>query len=356
MAIASQAAILRAHGSPPVLEPVELRDPARGEVLVRITAAGICHTDLAFADGEQAHPLPMALGHEGAGVVEAVGAGVEHVRTGDRVVLNLAPGCGECSFCVTGRPALCKRWPGEGRLVTGPSPITSHGVPVATFAGASCFARHAVVAAASALPVPDGVPDEVAAVVGCAVITGFGAATAALAIEAGSRGAVVGAGPVGASALQAARLRGAVEIVAVDPNGERRERALSLGAARAVAPGDIDAVRGACDWAIVAAGSGDAVSLGIELLAAGGTVVVVGTPPEPVALDVLDLVGQEKCVRGSTYGTGAPAMLLPRIFDLYRGGLLDLDALISERLGLDQVAAGMERARTAGGMRVMLLP
>jgi alcohol dehydrogenase len=115
-------------------------------------------------------------------------------------------------------------------------------------------------------------------------------------------------------------------------------------------------VRGACDWAIVAAGSGDAVSLGIELLAAGGTVVVVGTPPEPVALDVLDLVGQEKCVRGSTYGTGAPAMLLPRIFDLYRGGLLDLDALISERLGLDQVAAGMERARTAGGMRVMLLP
>jgi Zn-dependent alcohol dehydrogenase len=356
MPTASEAAILRAHGSPPALAPIELRDPAAGEVLVRIVAAGICHTDLAFADGEQAHPLPVVLGHEGAGVVEAVGPGVAHVGLGDRVVLNLEPGCGECRSCRVGRPVLCARWPGEGRLTTGPSPITSDGMSVATFAGASCFARHAVVAAASAIAVPDGVPDQVAAVVGCAVITGFGAATEALAIEAGSRGAVVGLGPVGASALMGARLRGAAAVVAVDPVTERRGRAPALGATEAVAPADAQAARGTCDWAIVAAGRVDAVRLGIDLIGSGGVVVVVGTPPEPVALDVLDLVGREKTIRGSSYGTGAPASLLGRIFDLYLAGRLELDALVSARLPLAAIAEGFERARAAHGMRVVLVP
>ena len=187
------AAVLHAFREPHAIEEVELRDPGRGEVLVRIVAAGICHSDVGQADGEWGFPLPAVLGHEGAGVVEAVGEGVSGIAPGQRVVLSLAPGCGACGHCEVGRPILCQDSldaMGEGRLTTGGSPITGPDGPIAAYSLLACFAHHAVVAERSVIPLPDDVPADVAALIGCAVITGVGAAIETLQIPAGSRGAV----------------------------------------------------------------------------------------------------------------------------------------------------------------------
>jgi S-(hydroxymethyl)glutathione dehydrogenase / alcohol dehydrogenase len=357
------AAVLRAVGATPRLEQVELRDPGPGEVLVRMAAAGVCHTDVALVDGEHDSALPIVLGHEGAGTIEAVGGGTTGIGVGNRALLNLAPNCGRCLSCAAGRPILCLNWPTDGGLLTGPTPVRGEDGPIPVMAAAGCFAGHVVMPAASVIPIPERVPFDVAAVVGCAVITGFGAAVASLDIAAGSRGAVIGVGGVGASALLAARLRGPVEVVAVDPSPERRDRARALGATDAVDPDDDEALerlrtstrsRG-LDWTIVAAGQPAAVRLGVELLAAGGTAAVVGTP-ERAELDIRAMVGNEKTLRGSTYGSVAPTTLVPRILDLYASGRLDLDALVSHRLPLDSIEEALSLSRSASGMRVVLLP
>jgi Zn-dependent alcohol dehydrogenase len=205
MPIETDAAVLHAFREPQRIERVELRDPGPGEVLVRMVAAGVCHSDVGQADGEWTFPLPVVLGHEGAGVVEALGPDVSNVAVGQRVVLSLASGCNSCDHCVAGRPILCQSAldaMNAGVLMSGSSPISGDGRPIATYSLIGCFAAHAVVAAASAIPLPEGMPAEVAALIGCAVTTGLGAATETLAIEAGSRGAVIGAGGVGVNAIQ----------------------------------------------------------------------------------------------------------------------------------------------------------
>jgi Zn-dependent alcohol dehydrogenase len=367
MPTATTAAVLHAFGEPQRVEEVELRDPAPGEVLVRIVAAGVCHSDVGQADGEWTFPLPAVLGHEGAGVVEAVGAGVTHVVSGQRVVLSLAPGCGACEHCVAGRPILCQDAldaMGGGRLMTGSTPIRSADGEIATYSLLGCFARHAVVAAASAIPLPDGIPAEVAALVGCAVITGFGAAAETIEVAAGSRGAVIGAGGVGVNAIQGARLRGAAEIHVFDISPDRLEQARRFGATSGVDVRDEDrlealrrrAPRSGYDWTIVTVGRADAVQLGVELIRPGGTTVVVGLLPEstPVALDMLDLVTFEKRVVGSAYGTTSPQILMPRILRLYQEGKLVLDELVSDRLPLEEIDEAFARSRRADGLRPVL--
>ena len=227
------AAVLHAFGEPHRIEEVHLRDPGAGEVLVRVVAAGICHSDVGQADGEWGFPLPAVLGHEGSGIVETVGPGVSGLAPGQRVVLNLAPGCGLCGHCLVGRPILCQDSldaMGAGRLTSGNSPITGSDGPIATYSLLSCFAQHAVVSARSVIPLPEGVPADVAALVGCAVITGLGAAIETLAVPAGSRGAVIGVGGVGVNAVQGARLRGAAHVVAFDASPDRLEQAVRFGA------------------------------------------------------------------------------------------------------------------------------
>jgi Zn-dependent alcohol dehydrogenase len=361
------AAVLRAFGEPQSVEPVTLRDPGPGEVLVRVVAAGVCHSDVAQADGEWGFPLPAVLGHEGAGIVEAVGPGVEDVEVGRRVVLSLAPGCGRCSHCAAGNPIRCQAAlaaMGEGRLTTGPSPIRGRDGSIAAYSLLACFAEHAVVAAASVIPLPDGVPADVAALIGCAVITGFGAAAETLAVPAGSRGAVIGVGGVGVNAVQGARVRGAEAIVAVDRSPARLEQAALFGATETVDAGDeaaLAALRHAAptagfDWAIVTVGNADAMRLGVDVTRPGGTTVVVGLMPEgaPVPIDLLDLVNYEKTIRGSAYGSLSPRVLVPRIASLYLEGRLVLDELVSARLPLDQVNEAFDLCRRAEGLRTVL--
>ena len=368
MPTATRAAVLRAFGEPHRIEEVELRDPGPDEARVRLRVAGVCHSDVGQADGEWDHPLPVVLGHEGVAVVEATGERVD-VPVGMRVVLNMAPGCGACAYCAVGRPILCPHSlaaMGEGRVTTGPSTLrASDGGAIATYALLSCFADEAIVAARSLAPIPDDVPDDVAALIGCAVITGVGSAIATIAIEAGSRGAVIGAGGVGQGAIAGARARGAAGILALDPSAERAETARRFGATDAGDPRDTDltdrlrseASASGFDWTIVTVGSPDAIRLGVDALRPGGVCCVVGLALQgrPVPIDMLDLVTYEKRIVGSAYGSLAPPVLVPRIVELYRRGLLPLDQLAGERLELERIDDAFALSRAASGGRPLLV-
>ena len=362
----TRAAVLRAFGAPQVIEQVQLRSPGRGEALVRLTAAGVCHSDVGQADGEWDYPLPAVLGHEGAGVVEKVGPGVA-IEPGTRVLLNSAPGCGRCAHCLSGRPILCQDSldaMGAGRLTTGGSPITKDGEAVSAYSLLACFSQHAVVAERSLIALPDDVTDEVGALLGCAVLTGVGAAIASIEVPAGSRGAVIGAGGVGINAIQGARARGATSVLAVDPSEDRRDWARRFGATEVLDSGareQLDALRAAApregfDWTIVTSGHAGAMTLGVELLRPGGTAAIVGLAPQgrPVGVDMLDLVTYERRIVGSAYGSLSPALLVGRILDLYRAGTLELDALVGERFALEDINEAFHASRTARGLRTVL--
>lgn len=366
MTTVTRAAVLHRFGEPHRVEEVTLRAPGPGEVRVRIVAAGICHSDVGQADGEWDFPLPAVLGHEGAGIVEELGPGVAGLAVGQRVVLNLAPGCGHCRHCAVGRPILCQDSldaMSEGRLTTGPSPLAAASGPIAAYSLLSCFAEHAVVAAASAIPLPDDVPAEVAALLGCAVITGVGAAVETLDVAAGSRGLVLGAGGVGVNALQGARSRGAVVDV-LDPSQARCAQALRFGAATTGDPTEpalAERLRAAArregyDWALVTVGSVEAIRLAVSAVRPGGTVCVVGLVPQgqPVPVDMLDLVTYETRIVGSAYGSLTPLALVPRIVELYRAGALQLDELVSHRLPLEAIDEAFALSRRAEGLRPVL--
>ncbi len=365
MPIETTAAVLRAFGRPLAIEPVTLRDPGPGEVLVRMVAAGVCHSDVGQADGEWEFPLPAVLGHEGAALIEALGPGVAGLEAGQAVVLSLAPGCGACAHCVTGRPIRCQRAlraMTNGELVTGASPLRGAGGPIAAYSLLACFAGHAVVAAQSAVPLPPGVPAEIAALIGCAVLTGFGAAVETLHVAAGTRGAVIGLGGVGMSALQAALVCGA-EVAGFDPQSERRSRAEALGAGTAIDPdseGVEDLIKKApeegFDWSIVTVGNAPAMRMGIDLTRPGGKIAIVGLMPEnvPVPVDFLDLVTYEKVILGSAYGSVSPEVLIPRIVSLYLSGALPLGELVSARFKLDQINEAFAASREARGIRAVL--
>jgi S-(hydroxymethyl)glutathione dehydrogenase/alcohol dehydrogenase len=367
MPVETTAAVLHTFGEPQRIEQVELRDPGPNEVLVRILAAGVCHSDVGQADGEWGFPLPTVLGHEGAGIVQAVGSNVTGVSVEQPVVLNLAPGCGACDHCLLDRPILCQDAldaMADGRLTTGPSPIHGEHGPIATYSLLGCFATHAVVAEKSAISLPAGVPASVAALIGCAVITGVGAAIETLGVEAGSRGGVIGAGGVGVNAIQGARLRGAKEIVAFDVSLARLEEARRFGATETIDVGDAEALeslrgrarRHGYDWTIVTVGRDDAVRLGVDLTRPGGTTVIVGLLPEkaPVPVDMLDLVTYEKKIVGSAYGSISPQILMPHIAQLYLEGSLLLDELVSERFPLEEINEAFDRSRRADGLRPVL--
>ena len=362
-----RAAVLYEFGKQHEIAEVSLRDPGPGEVQVAISAAGVCHSDVGQADGEWEYPLPAVLGHEGAGVVEVVGPGVRSVSPGDRVVLVLAPGCGVCRHCLAGRPILCQvslDAMATGSLTTGPTPITLDSKPVAAYSLLACFAERAVVAERSVIPIPDEMPAEVAAVLGCAVITGVGAAVQTLSIQAGSRGAVIGAGGVGICSILGAGLAGASEIVAIDLVSARREQALSFGATEVLDPSDPDvggrlrrdaALRG-FDWTIVTVGRADAIALGVESIRPGGTACIVGLARQgaPVPVDMLDLVAYERNIIGSAYGTITPQLLVPRLIELYQRGRLPLERLISDRFSLAEIDEAFSHSRNAEGLRSVL--
>lgn len=371
----TRAAVLRrspvegpyATSKPLSIETVALAPPGGGEVLVRIKAAGLCHSDLSVIDGVRPRPTPMVLGHEAAGIVETVGAGVDDLAPGDHVVMVFVPSCGHCSPCAEGRPALCEPGNarnGEGTLLSGERRLSCEGEPVHHHLGVSAFAEHAVLSRRSLIKIDPELPLEIAALFGCAVLTGVGAVVNTGRVKAGETVAVVGLGGVGLSAILGAVAAGASRIIAVDLQADKLEMAKTLGATdifNAGEEGVADAVRaatgGGVDHAFEMAGSARALELAFAITRRGGATVTAGlTPPTAtMALSPLKLVAEERTLKGSYVGSCIPSRDIPRYIALYRGGRLPVDRLLTSRGTLDDINEGFDALAAGRTVRHVVL-
>lgn len=349
-----------------VVEELELEEPRAGEVLVRMAAVGVCGTDLHSYKGEWNRPTPIVLGHEGAGVVEAVGPDVQGVAAGDSVVLSWAPACGECSACRRHRPAACGPLStaiGRGTLLDGTTGISLRGEQVFRGTATGALAERVVVAAETALPLGDALPLEQAALLGCAALTGVGAVLNAARPEPGFTALVIGAGGVGQFVVQGARIAGAAEILVLDPVEGRREQALRLGATAAAPPEDVKAAVRALDPEGVdlvfdAVGSPETTALALRWTRGGGTTVVVGLPAAgaKLSLDPLDFTNREKTLTGTIYGSEDPAVALPHLLGLAASGELELASLVGPSFALDEADAAFRASMAGEPGRVLVAP
>jgi S-(hydroxymethyl)glutathione dehydrogenase/alcohol dehydrogenase len=339
--------VLFEQAAPIRVEDLALEPPRTGEVLVRMVASGVCHSCLHAADGSwRPIPLPIVLGDEGAGIVEAVGPGVADLRPGDHVVLSWAPTCGRCHYCVIGRPNLCeRRQPGRGVLLDGTTRLALDGRPVFQYGHVGTYAPRTVVHESSAIPIRPEMPLDRAALIGCSAMTGVGAVINTARVPPGAGMAVFGAGGVGLNVVVGGALVAAHPIVAVDVRPERLEDARALGATHAVDASRADPVaeiraitRRGADFAFAAVGDTRAMSQAIECLAPGGTAVLIGVPATgaTVPLDPRPIVSGERVIRGSSYGSARTREDFPRLVDLYLAGKLPLDGLITRRYGIDE--------------------
>ena len=366
-----RAAVLNAMGAsapyakskPLSIDQVELRAPGPGEVLVRIGAAGLCHSDLSVINGDRPRPTPMALGHEAAGVVEALGAGVDDLKKGDHVVLVFVPSCGHCGPCAEGRPALCE--PGAasntaGTLLSGERRIFRDGKPVNHHMGCSAFAEAAVVSRRSLVKIDPELPLQEAALFGCAVLTGVGAVVNTAQVRAGASVGVVGLGGVGLASVLGAAASGARDLVAVDLSDEKLALAKSLGATHAFNASDPDVVqkvkeatRGGVEYAIEMAGSVRAFDTAYRMTRRGGMTITAGLPPPTATwpMPPTNLVAEERTIKGSYIGTCVPARDLPRYIALYLQGKLPVNRLMSARLTLEQINEGFDQLNEGKAVR-----
>jgi S-(hydroxymethyl)glutathione dehydrogenase / alcohol dehydrogenase len=354
-----KAAILEAVRQPLVVDDVELAEPKRGEVLVRLAASGLCHTDLHAMTGDRPRPLPAVLGHEGAGVVEAVGEGVARTRVGDHVICSWAPNCGHCFFCDQGQPVLCEALTAAspaGVLFDGTPRLRRNGQPVYHFTMVSSHAEYCVVPEGAAVPIPTEMPLDRACLIGCGVMTGVGAAMNVARVQPGSSVVVFGCGGVGLNVIQGARLANAATIVAVDLNPRKLAWARTFGATHTVdatvvdpvaAVGDLTDGRGA-DYAFEAVGHPASIGNTLAAVRKGGRAVILGMAPAGTELSIpFDLLLGEKQITRSSYGNARPRVEFPRLVQLYLQGKLLLDELISTRLSLVDINDGF--ARVAAG-------
>lgn len=344
-----RAALLLRPGDRLEIAELDLAPPRSGEVRVRVVAAGICHSDWHLVTGDTKHPLPVVLGHEGAGVVDEVGPDVEGIAVGDHVALSWAPSCGGCYYCGIGRPNLCGTylepiW--AGTMLDGEPRFSLDGEPVYHYCALACFAEYTVVPAVSCVVVPPSLPLEIAAVIGCAVTTGVGSVLNTAQVAPGQSVVVFGVGGVGLSTVMGAALAGANPIIAVDPLPARREAALDLGATHALPSGPdvVDAIRDlthgrGADFAFEAVGIPAVQEQSLAALRPGGTAVFSGLAPMGSATNLPGaiLVREEKTVKGSYYGTANPPVDFLRYAAMYEEGRLPLDRLISRRYHLDEV-------------------
>jgi S-(hydroxymethyl)glutathione dehydrogenase/alcohol dehydrogenase len=363
-----RAALLERIGAPLVVRELDLDGPGAEEVLVRVEAAGVCHSDQHYLVGDLRCRLPVVPGHEGAGVVEAVGPGVTRVAVGERVCLMWRPRCGWCRYCLVGRPALCEATAimvGSGGLPDGTTRLSADGAPVHHLMGVSCFAEHCVVSERAVVPVPEGVPPEIAAIAGCAVITGVGVVLNVIGRCAGEAVVIFGAGGVGLSTVLGAVLAGADPIVVVDVVAERLAMAERLGATHTVDASrqDVAAViqdirPGGAEWAVEAIGRPETLETAFEVLRPGGTLVAVGVGKIGQTFNVpLNLLVQrEKRVVGSLYGSANPLVELPKLFALYKAGRLPLDTLVGRRYPLDRINEAFADLTSGSVGRGVILP
>ncbi|MFB9393946.1 zinc-binding dehydrogenase [Streptomyces coeruleoprunus] len=340
---------------------IDLPEPGPGQVRVRLAAAGVCHSDLSLANGTMRVPVPAVLGHEGAGTVVAVGDGVTHVGPGDGVVLNWAPSCGSCHHCGIGEVWLCAdALTGVGRVHA----VTEDGTELHPGLNVGAFAEETVVAAGCVLPVPDGVPLTDAALLGCAVLTGYGAVHHSARVREGESVVVFGAGGVGLAALQSARIAGAGPVVAVDVSPEKEDLARAAGAtdfvvASATTAKDVRRLTGGrgADVAVECVGRAATIRTAWESTRRGGrtTVVGIGGKDEQVSFNALEIFHWGRTLSGCVYGNSDPARDLPVLAEHVRAGRLDLGALVTDRIGLDGIPAAFADMLAGRGGRALVV-
>ncbi|HEX8647001.1 MAG TPA: zinc-dependent alcohol dehydrogenase family protein [Thermoleophilaceae bacterium] len=353
-----------AESRPLEIAELELAGPGPGEMLVRVGAAGLCHSDLSVIDGSRPRVMPMVLGHEAAGEVVELGPGVDGFEAGDHVVMSFVPACGVCESCRSGRPPLCdpgaaanttgallggeRRWQGPG------------GEELHHHLGVSAFAEQVVVSARSAVRIDAELPFEIAALFGCAVLTGVGAVVNAANVRAGDSVAIFGLGGVGLAALLGARVAGAADIVAIDVVPAKLELARELGATATVRAGEgaVEEVRLAAggagvDAAIETVGSERVLFDAYGATKRGGTTVTVGLPhpSKMLSIPAVSLVAEERTLKGSYLGSSVPSIEIPRYVDLYKAGLLPVDRLLTHTIALDEVNEGFDRLASGEAVR-----
>ena len=351
-----KAAVLYERRSPLIVEEVDLKPPVAGEVRVQIKAAGVCHSDYHHWQSEYGSVLPLVLGHEVAGLVDTVGDGVAKVRPGDRVVLAFGHRCGECFYCLKGEPYLCTP-PADAPLLKRFPRIWKGSQGINSFLAVGAFSEYTIVPAGNVIPLPDDVPFEVGALVGCAVATGFGSVVNGAKVQPGSTVLVIGCGGVGLNVIQTAALAGAAKIIAVDILDNKLKYAEEVGATHCINGSKEDVVSRVraltggfgADYAFEVISHPKTIEQAIESLRKGGTAVIVGMSPvgATLPLDLMMMMRTSRVVMGSTYGHIRPATDFPRILELYRAGKLKLKELVSRRFKLHEINEAL-RALGAG--------
>jgi alcohol dehydrogenase len=365
-----KAAILRQSGlprpyaesKPLAIDEVSLEGPRDGEVLVEVKAAGLCHSDLSVIDGARPRPVPMAIGHEGAGIVREVGPGVRDLSPGDHVVMVFVPSCGSCVPCASGRPALCEPGAaanGAGTLLGGERRLSKDGQPIHHHLGVSCFAEQAVLSRRSLIKIDPSLPFDRAALFGCAVLTGVGAVVTTAHVPAGATVAVVGLGGVGLNAILGALLVGAGRVVGVDLSPAKRTLAKEMGATD-VFDANADAIReatgGGVDFAFEMAGSVQALELAYKITRRGGTTVTAGLshPSQMLSIPHVSLVAEERTLKGSYIGSAVPARDIPRYIALMQQGRLRVDRVVSDRISLEAINGALDRLDRGDAVRQVI--
>jgi len=364
----ARAAVLERPGEPTRIETLAVAAPRAGEVLVRMTAAGVCHSDLHVRDGDWPRPGPIALGHEGAGVVEAVGEGVEEALVGRTVALSWYAPCLRCRACQAGRQWLCTGSSSLRHLMPdGTSRLARpDGTPVLAYCGIATFASWSVVPVNAAIPMPEGVPAEIAALIGCCVSTGVGAVTKTARVRPGETVVVIGLGGVGMSCVMGAALAGAARIVAVDRVAAKVERARTFGATDGVVAGDDavataeairDATDGGADHILEAIGRVPTVELAISVAPPGSTITLVGLTPfgQRASFEVFPFVDGSRRLLGSNYGFAVAGIDFPRYGALFLDGRLPVDRLIDRRLRLDDIEDAFDALREGEVLRQVIV-
>ncbi|MEK9198179.1 zinc-dependent alcohol dehydrogenase family protein [Ureibacillus sp. 179-F W5.1 NHS] len=369
-----KSAILRSSGvaqpytkSKPIqIETVELDPPEKGEVLVKIKAASLCHSDLSVINGSRPRPLPMALGHEASGIVEQVGEGVTNFSPGDKVICIFVPSCGHCIPCSEGRPALCEPGAaanGRGTLIGGGIRIHTETEDIAHHIGVSAFSEYVVVSENSLVKIEEDLPFEKLALFGCAVITGVGAVVNTANIKLGSTVAIVGLGGIGLSALIGAIASGAREIIAIDINENKLKQALKFGATAVFNSKDENISEkvknysnGGVDYAFETAGVVAAMDVAYAVTKRGGTTTTTGLPhPEhKFAFPYVSLTAEEKTIKGSYVGSCVPKRDIPRFIQMMKQGRLPVDRLVSNIISLEEINEGFDLLATGDSSRIII--
>lgn len=355
-----RAAVLDAPSLPLVVRELDLDAPHTGEVLVRLAACGVCHSDWHLVTGDTKHPMPVVAGHEGAGIVEAVGEGVDDIRIGDHVVLSWAPNCGHCFYCNRGKPNLCDTYTAPiwaGTMLDGTTRLHRDGNPVYSYCGTAAFASHTVVPRQSCVVIRKDVPLDSACLVGCAVATGIGAAMYSAQVKPGDSVAVFGCGGVGINIIQGAKLCGASSIVAIDTSAAKRDIALRFGATH-FHPGSTLPPGLQVDHAFEAVGIPSLQEQALAVLRPGGTLTLAGLSPmgSTTNLPGAVIARREITIKGSYYGSVDPHRDFPRIIDLYAQGTIMLDELITARFSLDTLNEAFQAMLRGSAIRGVVIP